>query len=49
MAPASVTAGGGGGGDGGGEGGDGQQEDTTGWTWFYVSGDGEVILPIKGP
>lgn len=24
-------------------------QDTTGWTWFYVSGDGSQILPIKGP
>ena len=24
-------------------------ENTTGWTWFYVSGDGSQILPIKGP
>ena len=24
-------------------------ENTTGWTWFYVSGDGSQILSIKGP
>ena len=24
-------------------------ENMTGWTWFYVSGDGSQILSVKGP
>lgn len=26
-----------------------QYNNLNGWTWFWISGDGSVIVPVQGP